>query len=1247
MKKNLLRMVALMTSMVICLGASAIDNVIKKTEMKGEVTSVEALKEATFMLQNEEAKVMYTPSGWDIKVATLIDAVSKNDNGGFYKLESVTIDGVDHFLIPVYNIDKSRRTFWAGNQYVNAQPTGGNVIFGLDGVNAQHGQDGPNLAVWDITYEEGKGFAFHNVGRDIYLGSDDAAARPSEEIKYWKAYTEYIAGYDQTEVETAYALAIEAIKTSDAKAALEAANTAFTTDANLDAYGDAVNAAINVINACEAVNAAYKNLDATGAAVAAEVLAKYNAGDYKDIAELRAAYILAAKAQTAAGAIMTGALVNPSFELGTLDGWTSTDGGAIANNYNFGARTGEKFVERWTNSSNGGKLSDGSLMQTVAGLPNGYYTLTAEMQNLEQGNNSANGKGYYLVANGDSTEVAVAGETVKVTTNVTDGTLAIGAVMKGCTGNWVCVDNFQLTYEGTILKDAWYKEGAFAIVGHDFVEGVKKEFVEPRWVADAEGNAYLEVTSCDNPAQEWDSQIFITLNDELKVGDKVNFSMLVRGTAEGVMSTQTHSAPGSYVGGLWSDINVTTEWTKYENVYTVSNATAKTLVFNLAKAATANNFQFDDIAISIEKAPEFEWVDIIKNGDMEGTDTSCFYKTEATVGPSIAAITAGAGKDGSAGIEVQSADSPTNPWDTQFFIRLPYILPTGTHFLVEFDIKADKAANSTTQGHTEPGSYKGGGMGNPQFTTEWATYSYEGTISADGTYSIAINLAESAAATKYSFDNIKFFVQDNVLPELTASPDLSKKEFSLDVERYPGLGYGAQQAEADIAAIKSFLGVEALTAEMLSIVNPDGTTISDYAPYDGWFAADGAAKAWGDLNPAEGDKEKGICVKFFQALETGSFDICDMNGADVVGTTYTVKYALTANGKTAIYTINVKFVEKPVLDITYADLTNKKDVAVELTSELGKFYEGLTADVDVASILTELGAESLNDVTIYAVQSDGTLDDNYKLGTTDGWRNAAGDWQAYGEALFYVKADFTKESAQIYEVGGMQDKTAEPATYTATYAFVNAANEAVTLKVTLTYPAAEEPEIGTVIHTIDFATQESYPYYVMTAPEGSSFDVIDGALVIENTVEQANFWDLQPFVCDWFSLKAGYDYIVRITMKADTDGSATIGMGTWSASMSKQLEFTAGTEYQKYNVEFPASTVESANNDVHVLFQAGKYVGKVEIAKVEIIEIVPVAIESVETAAPAAQKNGKYMENGKLVIIKNGKKFNAAGQAIK
>jgi hypothetical protein len=237
---------------------------------------------------------------------------------------------------------------------------------------------------------------------------------------------------------------------------------------------------------------------------------------------------------------------------------------------------------------------------------------------------------------------------------------------------------------------------------------------------------------------------------------------------------------------------------------------------------------------------------------------------------------------------------------------------------------------------------------------------------------------------------------------------------------------------------------------MLRIVNPNDSLISDYAPYDGWFNGEGAAEKWGDNTK--------VCVKFFQAIPEGKFEICDMNGADSIGAAYTVKWALVANDKQVTYTINVKFVEKPVIDLKFADLSVKETKTVALTSELDKCYEGLTANVDVAAILATLEVSSLNDVTVYAVQSDGSLDDNYKLGTTDGWRNAAGDWQVWGDdAYFCVKTDFAAESSQIYYVGGMEGKNTladaeNPAAYTATYAFVKTGTtDAVVLKVTLTY----------------------------------------------------------------------------------------------------------------------------------------------------------------------------------------------------
>ena len=449
MRKMQLKGLMVIAAMLVCLSASAIDKVIKYTGLDNEVTSLEELKSKKVILQNADGKMLYIPgvggeTSWDFKMTDLVNGLSSN-NGAF--LSAIDYDG--HLIFQVFNLNGEERATpsWAGGKaYLNSQPEGGSLIFGLAGMNDQHGADGPNLAVWDVAYVEGQGFSFHNVGRNIYLGYDATDARPSTSVVYWKAFTAYHASYVQTEVEAAYEQTIAAARTTETIKALEAAKLAFDSSADLNAFGDAVNAAIDVVNACQAVNAEYANLDEAGAAVAADVLAKYENKEYANIAELRAAYILAAKAQTTAGANMTGAIVNPSFELGTLEGWTSTDGGAIATNYNFAQRTGDKFVERWTQAPN--TLSNGSLKQTIKGLPNGTYTLTAEMQNVNQHKNYAPSEGYYLVANDAITEVTAPGETVSVTTVVTNGNLTIGTVIDKCTGNWVCVDNFSLTYLG-------------------------------------------------------------------------------------------------------------------------------------------------------------------------------------------------------------------------------------------------------------------------------------------------------------------------------------------------------------------------------------------------------------------------------------------------------------------------------------------------------------------------------------------------------------------------------------------------------------------------------------------------------------------------------------------------------------------------------------------------------------------------------------------------------------------------------
>ncbi|MBR4699071.1 MAG: hypothetical protein IKP16_03880, partial [Prevotella sp.] len=208
------------------------------------------------------------------------------------------------------------------------------------------------------------------------------------------------------------------------------------------------------------------------------------------------------------------------------------------------------------------------------------------------------------------------------------------------------------------------------------------------------------------------------------------------------------------------------------------------IAFNLAEEKTATEYYFDNFGVWYQKpAPVAEWTDLIVNGDMEGNDNQCFYVTEQGVGgPFPASFTPGIGKDGGQAIKVQTGDSPATDWDSQFFIRLPYQLPAGTKFRLSFDHKASVEGGSDTQCHAEPGQYiHYACAGSPTSTTEWQTYTYEGTVPSqcDGSagdgfdkifQTIAFNLAKNKVATEFIFDNVKFEVPTSVAEGLTPNP---------------------------------------------------------------------------------------------------------------------------------------------------------------------------------------------------------------------------------------------------------------------------------------------------------------------------------------------------------------------------------------------------------------------------------------------------------------------------------------------
>ena len=311
--------------------------------------------------------------------------------------------------------------------------------------------------------------------------------------------------------------------------------------------------------------------------------------------------------------------------------------------------------------------------------------------------------------------------------------------------------------------------------------------------------------SQDKAEYAWDSQFWIKVNEQLPAGTKVHVEFDYKADKAGSVGTQTHGEPGSYLPGTAiGNVSFTTEWQHFSGEFDVATESnnMQSIAFNLNDIAEANNFYFDNFGVWVQKPkPVEKWADLIVNGDMEGESMECFYVTEQGVGgPFVAVATEGIGKDGGKAVKVQSADKPSQDWDTQFFVRLPYELPAGTKFKFSFDYKASNAAGSETQSHNEPGQYiHWACAGSPSFTTEWQNYEYEGIVPSecDGSdnkneageflykkdfQTIAFNLAKNKAATAFIFDNVKFEVEESIVSSLTKDPAVDPKPYPVGIK---------------------------------------------------------------------------------------------------------------------------------------------------------------------------------------------------------------------------------------------------------------------------------------------------------------------------------------------------------------------------------------------------------------------------------------------------------------------------------
>ena len=150
---------------------------VSKFEISG-MTSMSSLSEIVedhFAILNKESQKLFYGSdaqnlGYD-DANTVIN--NKNINGYMFKAEPISgREGC--YLLRLITLSGSEYSIWGSPGYLNGYSTVADCSFIL-GLNNQYGQDVKDGAVWEINYENGKGFTLKNMYTGKYL-RDNASA---------------------------------------------------------------------------------------------------------------------------------------------------------------------------------------------------------------------------------------------------------------------------------------------------------------------------------------------------------------------------------------------------------------------------------------------------------------------------------------------------------------------------------------------------------------------------------------------------------------------------------------------------------------------------------------------------------------------------------------------------------------------------------------------------------------------------------------------------------------------------------------------------------------------------------------------------------------------------------------------------------------------------------------------------------------------------------------------------------------
>ena len=732
----------LLTMVVAMVANAAIPPTI---QLGDEFTSVAALDGKTFAIVDKAAeKALFGSNNQNLAFDAYGSAFVTTNSGYTWQLESLAENADEsvhgyyllHLVAP--NGTPVPTSDWGG-KYLNSQDKGGWCCFNLGITAKKLGQDIDYGAVWDVQFVEGKGFSLKNIGTGLYKGADGGTAN-KEEAAYF-AFAPVLITY----VPALKALLAEgeAMKKRGASsAAYDAAIEGIDPDKSEDALADA-----------QKVEAALPAL---------------------------------AKTQLTAGSDFTRAIAN--FDCGAKDGWTfeKPKGGN-------GPDHGGDF-EYWAGNASDRATASFDYWQEITGLPNGTYTVSAEMYNSlnNEGGDYTEFKptvGVYATV-GEKTVsklVDVNSETrvpyVTDAIEVTDGKIRIGAKSfeAPMAARWFTVDNFKLTLVKPAVaptapeKDAWYTGADFFRFRADKNATAEspyyawKDKVEPVWGADADdvsnGCIVCNVPANVNPQ----SQIWIRGTEAGKTianGSKDGFKITFRVKADGeyTLESQAHNNWGYKTGqNPFGPLNVTTEWQTVSFVCTGEKAKNDftDLCFNLSGDAERTIY-FDDVQI----VRGSEWYLNNEFHAKDYKDTEAKYSDSDTPHPAARFVS-----DAEGGyVEVISNAGAADTYNSQLWIKIPEkYVGSSTKMTVEIQaskaIKTPESFQATATGNgwgcnASPGSGVDFTVG--EWTTLTRVLKTQG-VKSNGVYKdkqadfYCLDLSEKGGeAITYKFRNVKF-----------------------------------------------------------------------------------------------------------------------------------------------------------------------------------------------------------------------------------------------------------------------------------------------------------------------------------------------------------------------------------------------------------------------------------------------------------------------------------------------------------